>query len=460
MRYAFTLALVVYLALAGGKVCAEPVADGDAAFERGDYQQALALLQGPAERGDAVAELDMGLLYFGGNAVPQDRHEAARWFLMAAHQGQKGALANAGIVYITGTGVPRSLVQAYMWFSLASDADSGGAAKYRDHAAAEMTPDDIARATKLALQCKNSGYKKCGSYQCLDGPLGRTFGGSSWQVFACDDGRSLAFVAAPGAPPAPFDFTLSYSNDGTSSAITFGGTRDVASAARDEVAALTEPQRSALYSAALDASPPPGGYGIVGDAAAAAYPPAELTARAPGQVILTCERDGVGKPHDCRITSEMPAGHGFGAAALKLMSEAAPEGDMQLGQRQALPFRFLFQPDPPTITPDVLHPSRPTPYIAHVPTAEESTFATRGMPLSGPGGAKVDCWIGVTGQLTDCRLLSETPPGSGWGALELKMLPLDRFGLFTKEGFPAAGMKITIDTSPNTGAAPSQPPAD
>jgi TonB family protein len=459
MRYAYTLVLVVYLTLVAGKAFADPVVDGDAAFNRGDYQQALTLLHDPAKRGDAVAELDIGLLYFGGNAVPQDRHEAARWFLMAAHQGQKDALTNAGVVYITGTGVPRNLVQAYMWFTLASDAAVGGAAQYRDHAATEMTPDDIARATTLASQCKNSGYKDCGSAQCLDGPLTRTFGGSSWQVFACDDGHSLAFVAAPGTPPAPFDFTLSYSSDGTSSAITFGGSRDVASAARDEVASLTEPQRSALYSAALDAAPPPTGYGIVGDAAVAAYPPEELAARSTGEVILTCERDGVGKPHDCRITSETPSGHGFGAAAMKIMSGAAPEGDMQPGQRQALPFRFLFRPDPPTITPDVLHPSRQIPYIDHIPTAEESNRAASGMPLSASGGAKVECLIGVTGRLTACNLLSETPPGSGWGALELKMLPLDRFGQFTREGFPAAGMKLTIDTRPTTGAAPTLPPA-
>src|ERR1700744_1332834 len=98
MRYASGLALVVYLTLAVGNVRADPVAGGNAAFNRGDYQQALALLLAPAERGDAVAEMDIGLLYFGGNAVPQDRHEASRWFLMAAHQGQKGALTNAGVV--------------------------------------------------------------------------------------------------------------------------------------------------------------------------------------------------------------------------------------------------------------------------------------------------------------------------------------------------------------------------
>ena len=197
---------------------------------------------------------------------------------------------------------------------------------------------------------------------------------------------------------------------------------------------------------------PPSGYGIVGNAADEVYPSGALAARTPGLAIVTCERDAVGKAHDCRTTSETPPGQGFGAAALKLMSGAPPEGDMQPGQRQPLPFRFLFRPDPPTITPDVFHPAQQTPYIEHVPSAEESSRVVTGMPLSGPGGSKVECWIGVTGLLTACELLSQTPPGSGWGALELKLLPLYRFALFTKEGFPAAGLKIIIDTRPTVAA--------
>src|SRR5690348_4001643 len=57
---------------------------------------------------------------------------------------------------------------------------------------------------------------------------------------------------------------------------------------------------------------PPSGYGIVGDAAVAAYPPAALAARNSGLAVITCARDAVGKPHDCRITSEAPTGQGFG----------------------------------------------------------------------------------------------------------------------------------------------------
>jgi hypothetical protein len=212
---------------------------------------------------------------------------------------------------------------------------------------------------------------------------------------------------------------------------------------------------SVAHAEPADQIPAPlSGYGIVGDAAVAAYPSAALAARTPGLALVTCERDAAGKPHHCWITSETPAGQGFGAAALKLMRAAAPEGVMQPGQRQALPFRFLFRPDPPTITPDVFHPAQTTPYITHFPTKEESTRAVSGMPLSGPSTVEIDCWIGVRGLPTDCKLLSETPPGTGMGAFEIKMLSLDRFALFTREGFPTTGMKITSNISPTQVSAP------
>jgi hypothetical protein len=193
------------------------------------------------------------------------------------------------------------------------------------------------------------------------------------------------------------------------------------------------------------------GYGIVGRAAVAAYPREALRTRTPGQAIVTCGRDAHGKPHDCGITSETPAGQGFGAAAMKLMSEAPPEGDMQPSQRQPLPFRFIFRPDPLTITPDVFHPAQMMPAQGSFPTDEDSNRIARGMGLSDAGAAlgavKIECSIGADGLLTDCKLLSETPPRAELGALELKLAALNRFFRFTDEGFPATGMKITIDVT-------------
>ena len=67
--------------------------------------------------------------------------------------------------------------------------------------------------------------------------------------------------------------------------------------------------------------------------------------------------------------------------------------------------------------------------------------------------ATTDCAIGADGFLTDCKLVSETPPGSGYGALQLKLAPLERFYPFTEEGFPATGMRMTSQSS----TAPANP---
>lgn len=48
------------------------------------------------------------------------------------------------------------------------------------------------------------------------------------------------------------------------------------------------------------------------------YPKAALKAELEGRVTVRCRVDAEGTPRDCRTISETPAGHGFGAAALKV----------------------------------------------------------------------------------------------------------------------------------------------
>ncbi len=43
---------------------------------------------------------------------------------------------------------------------------------------------------------------------CDIGPVERRFGGSAWDVYACRDGGSLAILAKPDNPAAPYCFTL------------------------------------------------------------------------------------------------------------------------------------------------------------------------------------------------------------------------------------------------------------
>jgi len=44
---------------------------------------------------------------------------------------------------------------------------------------------------------------------CDTGPVDREYGGSAFEIFSCDDGKSVVAVAKPGSPAFPFYFIVS-----------------------------------------------------------------------------------------------------------------------------------------------------------------------------------------------------------------------------------------------------------
>ncbi len=133
--------------------------EGNAAYDRGDYETALREFQPLAEQGDAGAQYNLGLLYRQGLGVPQDDAEAVKWYRKAAEQGDATAQSRLGIMYGKGEGVPQDYVQAHMWFNLAASQlppgeDRDSAVGNRDDVARQMTPDQIAEAQRLARQWK------------------------------------------------------------------------------------------------------------------------------------------------------------------------------------------------------------------------------------------------------------------------------------------------------------------
>jgi TPR repeat protein len=69
--------------------------------------------------GDADAQYELGRLYLDGN--PNDVHEAARWFLLAATKGQCRAQAALGDILFRGVDVPRQAARGLMWLTLGRD---------------------------------------------------------------------------------------------------------------------------------------------------------------------------------------------------------------------------------------------------------------------------------------------------------------------------------------------------
>jgi len=171
--------------------------DGVAAYERGDFATAFRLMKPLAEKGNAMAQHNLGVMYDYGRGIPQDytkaytwyrraadqgfpeaQHnlglmyyygqgvsrdfgEAARWYRRAAEQGMADSQVNLGLMYYYGQDVSRDYVMAYMWLDLAASQYPASVRKrlndaihYKDIVNSKMTPAQIAEAKRLAREWK------------------------------------------------------------------------------------------------------------------------------------------------------------------------------------------------------------------------------------------------------------------------------------------------------------------
>ena len=169
------------------------------ARKRNDYATELKLLRPLAEQGNAVAQNNLGVMYFQGHGVPNNDVEAARWTRMSAEQGDSAAQftlgvmyyegrgvsrdymessrwfrkvaerrnadaeqasiaqASLGLMYIEGQGVQKDYVEAYMWFSLAGAGGYKKATQVLDQLEHSMTSQQISEAKKQVAEWRPAG---------------------------------------------------------------------------------------------------------------------------------------------------------------------------------------------------------------------------------------------------------------------------------------------------------------
>ena len=119
-----------------------------------DYQEALKWFRKSAEQGFVEAQFNLGVIYRDGYGVPKDDQEAIKWWRKSAEQGHSDAQTNLGVMYHNGEGVPKDYVLAYKWVNLAAAQGDEQGVKLRDKLAKRMTPSQIKKAEKLALEFK------------------------------------------------------------------------------------------------------------------------------------------------------------------------------------------------------------------------------------------------------------------------------------------------------------------
>lgn len=138
---------VLTLAL-GGQVLAGPLEDSNSAYQRGDTETAIVLLMPLAEEGDVRAQINLGTLNYNG--PPPNHEEAAKWFRLAAEQGDALAERYLGYMYANGQGLARDDREAVKWYGRAAeqgdaDAQAGLATMY---SAARGTSQNYVQAHK------------------------------------------------------------------------------------------------------------------------------------------------------------------------------------------------------------------------------------------------------------------------------------------------------------------------
>jgi hypothetical protein len=84
---------------------------------------------------------------------------------------------------------------------------------------------------------------------CNTGPLTRIYGGTRWLVYSCNDPTSLALIAAPDNPGAPFTFTFVLGSTGYDLYGKGTGSRHVTDAAYKDLSALSGDDVRALIAA-------------------------------------------------------------------------------------------------------------------------------------------------------------------------------------------------------------------
>jgi len=125
-------------------------------FAAGRGYQDAQFIRVAADHGVANAQYTLGVMYATGRSVQQDDEEAVRWYRRAADQGHAVAQLSLGLMYGTGRGIPQDDVEAHMWFNLAATQQPGEdldqAVKNRDIVAGLMTPDQTAEAQRRARE--------------------------------------------------------------------------------------------------------------------------------------------------------------------------------------------------------------------------------------------------------------------------------------------------------------------
>lgn len=153
-----TVAMILAASTFGpGRSSFADFADGLEAYDAGDLHTAYEEWLPLAQAGDLQAQVALaGILETGGTGLTRDLPAALTWYRRAAERGDPVAQMNLGDRYARGAGVPRDPVKALAWFTLAAEQGRRWAAGQGDALSETMTPAQRTAAEDLAAQMRRA----------------------------------------------------------------------------------------------------------------------------------------------------------------------------------------------------------------------------------------------------------------------------------------------------------------
>jgi TPR repeat protein len=149
IRVSYFVPILVMLA---SVAVAHKMDHGQQAFNLGDYEKAYQIWLSEAEKGDAIAQFNLGNMYYQGKSLQQDYKEAVKWFRLAAEQGETNAQGNLGFMYINGYGVLQNYAEAYAWWVVSTTNGNETSRDNMKRAREKMSPAIIEKGEKLARE--------------------------------------------------------------------------------------------------------------------------------------------------------------------------------------------------------------------------------------------------------------------------------------------------------------------
>ena len=107
--------LIAFLMTFASAISAQDFQKGYEAARSGDFETALKEWKPLAERGNIVAQYNLGMMYRNGWGVSRYGNEAVRWYKLSAKQGYADAQFNLGVIYYEGRAVLQDYKEAAKW---------------------------------------------------------------------------------------------------------------------------------------------------------------------------------------------------------------------------------------------------------------------------------------------------------------------------------------------------------